>query len=217
MNAEEKIKLMIVDDHQMIIDGIKSLLRKEKQFEFIAEATSGEQGVEMLKVTVPDIVIADISMPGMDGKELIKYIKEQFPEIRILVLSMHNDAEIIGDVMLLEAEGYILKNTGREELVKALQKIADGGTFYSEEVFQTLIKKQKEFIRENRAQLVLSDREIEIIRLITLEYSNEEIAEQLFISKRTVETHRKNINFKTNVKTVIGLVKYAIRNELVTV
>jgi len=147
MNAEEKIKLMIVDDHQMIIDGIKSLLRKEKQFEFIAEATSGEQGVEMLKVTVPDIVIADISMPGMDGKELIKYIKEQFPEIRILVLSMHNDAEIIGDVMLLEAEGYILKNTGREELVKALQKIADGGTFYSEDVFQTLIKKQKEFIR----------------------------------------------------------------------
>lgn len=217
MNIAEKIKLLIVDDHQMIIDGIKSLLRKQKQFEFISEANSGEQALKLLETTTPDIVIADISMPGMDGKELIRHIKKQFPEIRILVLSMHNDAEIIGDVMILEAEGYILKNTGLEELVKALQKIADGGTFYSEEVVQTLLKKQKEFIRENKAQQVLSEREIEIIRLIALEYSNEEIAEQLFISKRTVETHRKNINVKTNVKTVIGLVKYAIRNELVTV
>ncbi|AEA44698.1 response regulator [Fluviicola taffensis] len=217
MNSEVKIKLLIVDDHQMIIDGIKSLLRKEKQFEFIAEANSGEEALELLQNHRPDILITDISMPGMSGNELIKALKSADPEMKILVVSMHNDPEIIADIVMLEAEGYILKNTGRKELTAALEKIADGSTFYSEEVLLSLMKRQKKEFRKDLEVAQLSNREIEIIRLIALEYSNEKIAEELFISKRTVETHRKNINQKTNIKTVVGLIKFAIRNELVSI
>lgn len=207
----------MVDDHQMVIDGMRALLRKEKQFEFIASANSGEEALELLKVHTPDILISDISMPGMSGNELIKMVKEHYPEIKVLVVSMHNDPDTIGEVMMLEAEGYILKNTGRKELTAALEKLADGATFYSEEVLLSLMRKQKKEIRKEAEVAQLSGREIEIIGLIAQEYSNEEIAEKLFISKRTVETHRKNINQKTNIKTVVGLIKFAIRNELITI
>lgn len=217
MSVEKKISLLMVDDHQMVIDGMKALLRKEKQFEFIASANSGEEALELLKVHTPDILISDISMPGMSGNELIKMVKEHYPEIKVLVVSMHNDPDTIGEVMMLEAEGYILKNTGRKELTAALEKLADGATFYSEEVLLSLMRKQKKEIRKDAEVAQLSGREIEIIGLIAQEYSNEEIAEKLFISKRTVETHRKNINQKTSIKTVVGLIKFAIRNELITI
>lgn len=217
MKPEEKIKLMIVDDHQMFIDGVKSLLRKEKQFEFIAEANTGEDAFRLLEMYTPDILITDISMPGMSGNQLIERVKELNSEIKIMVLSMHNESDVISEIMMQEAEGYILKNTGRSELTKALEKIVDGGTFYSDEVLLSLMRKVKRDFKKDEGAMLLSAREIEIVKLIALEYSNEEIAEELIISKRTVETHRKNINLKTNVKTVVGLIKYAIRNGLVTI
>lgn len=216
MSEKGNIKLMIVDDHRMFMDGIKSLLRREKQFEFIAEATSGEEALDLLKNYTPDILITDINMPGMSGKELIENVKVLNPEIKILVLSMHNEAEVISEIMMLEAEGYILKNTGKQELTSALHKIADGGTFYSDEVLLSLMRKVKKEARQDKEVVQLSEREIEIVKLIVQELSNEEIAEKLFISKRTVETHRKNINQKTNVKTVVGLIKFAIRNGIAT-
>ena|SRR6218665_2094210 len=217
MSGEEKLKLMIVDDHQMIIDGIKALLRKDKQYEFIASATSGEQALKVLETETPDILITDLSMPGITGNELIKSVKTNNPEIKILVLSMHKDPEIISEIVMLEAEGYILKNTGRTELITALNKIADGATYYAEEVLLSMLKMQKKEVRKDLEVAQLSAREIEIIRLIAQEYSNDKIAEELFISKRTVETHRKNINHKTEMKTVVGLVKFAIRNGLIVI
>ncbi len=214
MTTEGKIKLMIVDDHQMFIDGVKSLLRKEKQFEFIAEANTGEEALRLIESMQPDILITDISMPGMSGNELIEKVKTKSPEIKILVLSMHNEAEVISAIMMQEAEGYILKNTGRQELSSALHKIADGGTFYSDEVLLSLMRKVKKEAKRDKEVVHLSERELEVVRLVVQEMSNEEIAEKLFISKRTVETHRKNINQKTNMKTVVGLIKFAIRNEI---
>lgn len=214
MNTDTKLKLMIVDDHQMFIDGVKSLLRKEKQFEFIAEANTAEDALRIMEKTVPDILITDISMPGMSGNELIETVKARNPDVKILVLSMHNEAEVISEIMMQEAEGYILKNTGRQELSSALHKIADGGTFYSDEVLLSLMRRVKKDAKKDKEVVQLSEREIEIVKLIVQELSNEEIAEKLFISKRTVETHRKNINQKTNIKTVVGLIKFAIRNDL---
>lgn len=214
MTSEGKIKLMIVDDHQMFIDGVKSLLRKEKQFEFTAEANTAEDALRIMEKTVPDILITDISMPGMSGNELIETVKARNPDVKILVLSMHSEAEVISDIMMQEAEGYILKNTGRQELSSALHKIADGGTFYSDEVLLSLMRRVKKDAKKDKEVVQLSEREIEIVKLIVQELSNEEIAEKLFISKRTVETHRKNINQKTNIKTVVGLIKFAIRNDL---
>ena len=206
---------MIVDDHQMFIDGVKSLLRKEKQFEFIAEANTGEDALRLLSEQVPDILISDISMPGMSGKELVQAIKKEYPGVKILVLSMHNEADVISDIMYMEAEGYILKNIGKQELVTALQKLSDGGTHYSDEVLLSLMRKVKKENKKEKETITLSDREIEIVKLIAQEFSNEEIAEKLFLSKRTVETHRKNIHQKTGIKTVVGLIKFAIRNDLV--
>lgn len=214
MTTDSKLKLMIVDDHQMFIDGVKSLLRKEKQFDFIAEANTGEDALRMLETVQPDILITDISMPGMSGNELIERVKSKNPEIKILVLSMHNEAEVISEIMMQEAEGYILKNTGRQELSAALNKLADGGTFYSDEVLLSLMRKVKKEAKRDKEVVQLSERELEILKLIVQELSNEEIAEKLFISKRTVETHRKNINQKTNIKTVVGLIKFAIRNGI---
>lgn len=214
MTTDHKLKLMIVDDHQMFIDGVKSLLRKEKQFDFIAEANTGEDALRMLETVQPDILITDISMPGMSGNELIGRVKSKNPEIKILVLSMHSEAEVISEIMMQEAEGYILKNTGRQELSAALHKLADGGTFYSDEVLLSLMRKVKKEAKRDKEVVQLSERELEILKLIVQELSNEEIAEKLFISKRTVETHRKNINQKTNIKTVVGLIKFAIRNGI---
>lgn len=214
MTTDHKLKLMIVDDHQMFIDGVKSLLRKEKQFDFIAEANTGEDALRMLQTVQPDILITDISMPGMSGNELIGQVKSKNPEIKILVLSMHSEAEVISEIMMQEAEGYILKNTGRQELSAALHKLADGGTFYSDEVLLSLMRKVKKEAKRDKEVVQLSERELEILKLIVQELSNEEIAAKLFISKRTVETHRKNINQKTNIKTVVGLIKFAIRNGI---
>lgn len=214
MTSEGKIKLMIVDDHQMFIDGVKSLLRKDKQFEFIAEANTAEDALRIMQETQPEILITDISMPGMSGNELIENVKSKNPDIKILVLSMHNEAEVISEIMMQEAEGYILKNTGRQELSSALRKIADGGTFYSDEVLLSLMRRVKKEAKRDKEVVQLSERELEIVKLIVQEMSNEEIAEKLFISKRTVETHRKNINQKTNMKTVVGLIKFAIRNGI---
>jgi len=214
MTSEGKIKLMIVDDHQMFIDGVKSLLRKEKQFEFVAEANTAEDALRIMQASPPDILITDISMPGMSGNELIQQVKTKNPDIKILVLSMHSEAEVISEIMMQEAEGYILKNTGRQELSSALHKLADGGTFYSDEVLLSLMRRVKKEAKKDKEVVQLSERELEIVRLIVQEMSNEEIAEKLFISKRTVETHRKNINQKTNMRTVVGLIKFAIRNGI---
>jgi len=215
MDEEQKIiRVLIADDHQMFIDGLKALLRREKNIQIIGEVSNGIQALEFIRKNQPDLLITDISMPGMSGVELTREVKLHFPEIKILVLTMYNDREIVGEILMSEAEGYILKNTGRQELSNAINRIIDNSTYYSNEVLNimmTRMKKQKN-IEKNTAQL--TPREIEIIKLIMEELSSEEIADKLFISKRTVDTHRKNIIQKTNTRTLVGLLKFAIENNL---
>lgn len=209
------IKVLIADDHQMFIDGLKALLKREKSIQITGEVSNGADAYEFIRQLPPDLLITDISMPGMSGVELTRLVKLNFPEVKVLVLSMYNDREIVSEILMSEAEGYILKNTGRQELLNAIHRIADNSTYYSNEVLNimmTRMKKQKA-IEKNTA--VLTSREIEIVKLIMEEFSSEEIAEKLFISKRTVDTHRKNIIQKTNTRTLVGLIKFAIENSLV--
>lgn len=212
--SAKKINIIIVDDHQMFIDGIKTLLRFEKNLNIVGEALDGNAALILLKEKEVDIVISDIEMPGMSGIELTKEIKKNYPEIKVLVLTMYNDREIVNEILMTEAEGYVLKNTGKQELITAINKIADDSTFYSHEVVELLMgnyainKKIDEILND------LTPREKEIIALICDEMSNAEIAEKLFISPLTVETHRKNILRKTKVKTIVGLIKFAINNKL---
>lgn len=216
MNDDENktIRILIADDHQMFIDGLKALLKREKSFQIIGEVSSGGQAIEFIGKIQPDLLITDISMPGMSGVELTQWVKQHHPEVKVLVLTMYNDREIVNEILMSEAEGYILKNTGKQELVNAIKRIADNSTYYSTEVLNimmTRLKKQKT-IEKNTA--LLTPREIEIVKLIMEELSSEEIAEKLFISKRTVDTHRKNIISKTNARTIVGLLKFAIENNL---
>ena len=210
-------KILIVDDHQMFIDGIKSLMRNEKNFQITSQALSAEEALDIIKINPPEIVLTDISMPGMSGLELTKIIKTTYPDIKVIVLSMHNDREIVSEIMMSEAEGYILKNTGKKELKEALEHIAADGTFYSREVLSTMMEKVKKEKKAAEQTSALTERELEVLQLICQENSSEKIAQKLFISRRTVDTHRQNIMEKTKSKTLIGLIKFALRNELVAI
>jgi DNA-binding NarL/FixJ family response regulator len=218
MEKKETIKILIVDDHQMFIDGVKALLRKEKKFEIIGEALNGEEALIFLENNSVDILITDISMPGISGVELTKKVKKTKPEIKVLVLTMFNDRQVISEIIMAEAEGYILKNTGKQELLFALEKIADNGTYFSNEIVNIMLESENDSNAKTDVSIdILTERELEILKLICLELTSEQIAEKLFISKRTVDTHRKNIIDKTDIRTLVGLIKFALRNKLATI
>ncbi|MBA3681431.1 MAG: response regulator transcription factor [Bacteroidetes bacterium] len=212
---DKELKIVIADDHQMFIDGIRSLLKKEVQLNFVHEALNGEDAFSYLSKNEVNLLITDISMPGMSGTELTKKVKAEFSDIKVLVLTMFNDPAIINDILQSEAEGYILKNTGKQELLSAINKIMDDGTYYSNEVMNLMLKhnKKKSILTETKEELTA--RELEILKLVCEELTTAAIAEKLFISPRTVETHRKNIIEKTKVKTIVGLIKYAFENNLI--
>lgn len=214
---DNTVNILIVDDHQMFIDGIIALLRNEKRFKITGQATSAQKALEILLNNTADIVITDISMPGMNGIELTKIIKNKYPATKVLVLTMYNDHDVANEIMMGEAEGFILKNTGKTELVTALQTIADNGTFYSRDVLTLLMQKVKTDKKAETETINLTQREKEVIQLICQEMSSSQIAEKLFISKRTVDAHRANIYEKTGCKTIISLIKFAVKNNLAQV
>ena len=150
----------------------------------------------------------------MSGVELTRWVKQNYPDIKVLVLTMYNDREIVNEILMSEAEGYILKNTGKQELISAISRINGNSTYYSAEVLNTMMTRLKKQKAIERNTALLTPREIEILKLIMEELSSEEIADKLFISKRTVDTHRKNIIAKTNTRTIVGLLKFAIENNL---
>ena len=210
----KKIILGIVDDHQIVIDGLKSLLHGHDQFEVVIECTQPLEMISLIEKRPIDILLTDVMMPGLNGAELSKLVHQQFPEIKILALSMSGQGDLVNQ-MIDDANisGYVLKNIGKQELDKALEKISGGGIYFSEEVLHEM-SRASERKKENE-DARLTAREIEIVQLIEKELSNKQIAEQLFLSERTIETHRKNIFRKTNTSSVIGLVKYAYEHKLI--
>lgn len=210
----KKILLGIVDDHQIVIDGLKSLLQGHEQFEVVIECTQPTEMVGLIEKKPVQVLMTDVMMPGLNGAELSKLVHQKFPDIKILALSMSGQGDLVNQ-MIDDADisGYVLKNIGKQELIKALEKISSGGIYFSEEVLQEM-SHASEMKKEN-AEAHLTAREIEIIQLIEKELSNKQIAEQLFLSERTIETHRKNIFRKTNTSSVIGLVKYAYEHKLI--
>ncbi|RYY40381.1 MAG: response regulator transcription factor [Chitinophagaceae bacterium] len=209
-----KISLAFVDDHQIVIDGLQSLLRDEPQFRFAFATNDPTEVLAKLKAEPVDVLLTDVMMPVMPGNVLAREVRTHFPDIKILALSMSGEGGLVNE-MIEEASisGYVLKNIGKEELVHAIEKIADGGIYFAEEVLQEMQRSQQR--RKENEAAHLTEREIEILRLIEKEYSNKQIAEQLFISERTVETHRKNIFRKTGTNSVLGLIKYAYEHRLI--
>ncbi|MEI9808086.1 MAG: response regulator transcription factor [Bacteroidota bacterium] len=210
----EKIILALVDDHQIVIDGLMSLLKGHDNFRFAFATTQPEEVVKKLGESPVDILLTDVMMPQLAGNELARQVKKKYPNIKILALSMSGQGDLVNE-MINDADisGYVLKNIGKQELIKALEKIAGGGIYFSDEVIDELERTSQR--KKENVIAHLTDREIEIIRLIEKEYNNKQIAEALFISERTVETHRKNIFRKTTTNSVIGLVKYAYEHKLI--
>ena len=204
-------RIFIVDDHQMIIDGIKLMIEGLPQFCVVGESNNSLLVLSLLENLAVDILITDIEMPGMSGVGLSRAVKKCYPSIKILALTAFNESQIITEMIAAGISGYILKNAGRHILIKALDRIAEGEQYFGQDVTLELAKSFK----QNKEEVKLTNREIEIIRYIEKDMTTKEIATTLFISERTVETHRKNILFKTNTHTVIGLVKYAYERKII--
>jgi DNA-binding NarL/FixJ family response regulator len=215
----EIINLLLADDHQIVIDGLKFMLSAEKQINIKHTSNSTNEVLSFLdkQASQINILITDINMPTVSGIELCRLVKNQYPHIKVLVLSMYSSKEIIKEALMAEADGYMLKSAGREKLLEAIFKISNDGTYFSEEIIP-IIYSQISVEKQKQEQLAnISDREKEILILIAKELSSEQIAEKLFISIKTVGNHRQNILAKCNCKSSVGLVKYAIKTGLISV
>ena len=216
------LALLLVDDHQLVIEGVKTLLKSDTQLRVAATANSGAEGLRRLREH-PEIEVAmvDLNMPQMSGIELTRCIRAEFPAVRVLVLSMFHDHASVQQVLEAGGAGYLLKNTTRAALSQAIRDVAAGRTYFSPEVGQTLLANLGSAAgtrpsTDPAPPMTLTTREREILQLVAQELSNHDIAETLFISERTVETHRKNMLAKTQSKSVVGLLRYALRHKLIS-
>jgi len=208
--VKNKIRLLIVDDHIIVRNGIRLLLDNEPDMEIIGEALEGQEAIEKVESEQPDIVLMDIAMRGMDGLEATRLIKSRWPEISVLVLTMHRTDEYLFEMFKAGASGYILKGAETNDLKSAIRLIANGGIFLYPSMIQKIVNEQIQISTGNqKAVSPLSARENEVIKLIALGYSNQEIAKQLVISPSTVHTHRSNAMSKLGLTKQHELAKYA--------
>lgn len=215
---EEKrpVSILIADDHQLVVDGIKSMLAEEQDYFIAGEAGNGQEAMDRINASPHafHLLITDISMPLLSGIDLCKMVKNQYPYIRVLVLSMYSSAMMVREAIAAESDGFILKNSGREELLKALYRISNDGTYYAEAILPVIYSQIQKENRQKQETAMLTDREREILHLIVREHTSDDIAQKLFISKKTVDNHRAKILEKTQCKSTIGLVKFALRNGI---
>lgn len=213
-----KVNIVIADDHKMFREGLKELLAKEDKLNIITDAGSAKEIKEALNTDQVDLILMDIDMGSENGIDITRELKSEYPNLKVLAVSMHEDKNYIVKMMEAGANGYILKNAGKEEMMNAIQTVANGNTYLSNQVstklMEHIISPGKKV--GNAGSIPLTDREMEVLQLIAEEMSNVEIAEKLFISVRTVDTHRRNLLDKLGVKNTVGLIKYAIKHDLLS-
>ncbi|MCC9167295.1 response regulator [Pontibacter harenae] len=218
-DRNDKTKVVITDDHKIIRDGIKALLKGESSFDVTGEASNGEELLELLKTEEANVVLLDINMPGKTGTELAGVLKAKYPDLKVLMLSMMDHDSYVSKAIENGANGYLLKNAGKEELVSAIKLVASGASYISPSICLKLLNTSRSsLLTENELNVEhesLSKREIEVLHLIADGYTNSEIAEKLFNSKRTIETHRQNLLEKTKCKNTASLIKYAVQNRII--
>ena len=221
-----KIKILIADDHKLVRTGIRYTLTGGENANFIDridEVVNGKEAVERAKIFSYDVILMDINMPEMDGIRATSQIIRENNDSKIIALSMHSDDYEIRSMIKAGAKGYLLKNTGSEVLAEAIRTVLDGGKYYSNEVALKLMEPysgdlsidKRNSNRIDKRKISLTRRELEVLRLIASEFTNEEIARKFELSKRTIDSHRQNILSKLQVKNTAGLIKYAIRLGLV--
>lgn len=221
----QQVSVVIADDHQLFITGLRSILNDidDYEIEMLGIANDGEELISILKRQSPDLLILDLNMPERDGLDVLDSIRDQYSDLKILALTMYDESKIVKSAFKSGVDGYVLKSSGKEELVKAIKEVLDGRTFLGKGVsLNSLVTKasrksddayhfEDKFIKKSN----LTKREFEILRLISLALSNKEIAKELFISDQTVSVHRKNIMRKLGVSNTAGLIKIAYDNSLI--
>ncbi len=213
----KQINVLIADDHKMFREGLAELLNKEQYIKVIDDVGSANEIRHTLKSNDIDVILMDIDMGETNGIEMTAEVKNDYPNVKVLSLSMHGDKNYIVKMLEAGANGYILKNAGKDEMINAIHTVANGDTYLSNQVSAKLLEhitNPSAAGKKKSEGTPLTDREVEVLRLIAEEYSNAEIAERLFISIRTVDTHRRNLLDKLGVKNTAGLVKYAIQRGL---
>jgi DNA-binding NarL/FixJ family response regulator len=212
---EAKISIAIADDHLIVVNGLKAMLAKRKELDIIFDAANGEELLAALTIHQPHVLLLDIQMPGLSGVELCRNVHKAYPDVRIIILTSHDDSHLVRQMMRNGAAGYLLKNTGMAELLTAIESVMEGNQFMDDQIKKNLVHEALTGQRTSRYEIPLTRREQEILRLIASEASNQDIATKLAISLRTVETHRFNITHKLDVKNTAGLVKEAIKRGLI--
>ena len=215
------IRIILVDDHAIIRDGIQSLLREEEDFQVVGEAGDGQQLLALLEHTPADVVVLDLNMPNMDGFHTLVELQTLHPQVRVLVLSMLDHERYVAQALAAGATGYALKNSGRTELLYAITAVAAGEPFLCTSIGLHLLSRLQKTPdssagETSRAESNLSKRELEVLGLIAEGLTNAEIADKLFTSRRTIETHRQNIIEKTQAKNTAALIKFAVSSGLLS-
>lgn len=217
---EDTIKVILVDDHVIVRDGINALLIMENDIKVIGEASDCNELFALLREMIPDVILLDIMMPCKSGIEIAREMATMYPDVRIIMLSANLDEDSIFNSIQAGINGYLPKNIKKDELVQAIRQVADGKEYYSDAISATIFRNYKKFAQAGRRQIVeqaiaLTDREKEIVRWFAEGLSYKEIAAKLYISPRTVESHKNNIMEKLQIKTTVDMVKYAIKHGLI--
>ncbi len=210
-------KVVLVDDHKLFRDGLKLLINNSGEAQVVAEASSGEEFLEIIDKCINCVVFMDIQMPGIDGVEATKLALERYPELKIIALTMFGDDEYYYQMIEAGVKGFLLKNTDINEVLDAIKIVSKGENCFSKELLYSIIKNLSKTKNSSYNDPNLSDREIEILQLVCEGLSNQEIADKLFISKRTVDKHRSNILEKTNTNNTASLVMYSIKNGIIKI
>jgi two-component system, NarL family, nitrate/nitrite response regulator NarL len=208
--------IYLVDDHQMIIDGIKAMFTGHAHFNFIGESNDGLSAYDAIALIHEsiDMVITDINMAGISGIELCRKIKDNFPHIKVLIITMYQNQSVVTESLMAEADGYLLKTAGKNDFELAIDRVMDGCTYYSDSILPIILKEYKKEVEKATLTQHLTARELEVLKLIILEKTSSEIAEELFISIKTVGHHRQNLLSKCNCKSSIGLTIFSIKAGL---
>lgn len=207
-----KKKILIADDHEMFRDGLSSLLHNAGQWEISKTVSNGVEAIDAIEKEHFDLILLDINMPVMTGLEAAEIIRKRFPKVKIVILSMFNDVKNIQKVVKIGAQGYLLKDSSKFELVEGINTVLDGETYFVDQVKEVLIKGLR--TESGFTEVKLSRRELNILKMICLEYTTHQIAHEMDLSSHTVDTHRKNILSKTGAKNSVGLLRFAIENGI---